>query len=99
MARDHEHVYLELTAAYSVRGALEIMIEHAGSEKILFGTDHPWFDPRYGIGCILSAYMTDEDRRNILYRNAQRVGLPIRRGAEARPERQHHVGVEYAGRC
>lgn len=78
VARDHQHVYLELTAAYSVRGALEIMIEHAGSEKILFGTDHPWFDPRYGIGCILSAYMTDEDRRNILYRNAQRLfGLPI----------------------
>ncbi|MGD9497255.1 MAG: amidohydrolase family protein [Armatimonadota bacterium] len=78
VARDHEHVYLELTAAYSVRGALEIMIEHAGSEKILFGTDHPWFDPRYGIGCILSAYMTDEDRRNILYRNAQRLfGLPL----------------------
>ena len=41
VARDHEHVYLELTAAYSVRGALEIMVEHAGSEKILFGTDHP----------------------------------------------------------
>jgi len=78
VARDHEHVYLELTAAYSVRGALEIMVEHAGSEKILFGTDHPWFDPHYGIGCILSAYMTDEDRRNILYRNAQRLfGLPL----------------------
>ncbi len=78
VARDHEHVYLELTAAYSVRGALEIMVEHAGSRKILFGTDHPWFDPHYGIGCILSAYMTDEDRRNILYRNAQRLlELPL----------------------
>ncbi len=78
VARDHEHVYLELTAAYSVRGALEIMVEHAGSEKILFGTDHPWFDPHYGIGCILSAYMTDEDRRNILHRNAERLfGLPL----------------------
>jgi len=78
VARDHEHVYLELTAAYSVRGSLEIMVEHAGSTKILFGTDHPWFDPHYGIGCILSAYMTDEDRRNILYRNAQRLfGLPL----------------------
>ena len=50
VARDHEHVYLELTAAYSVRGALEIMCEHAGSRKITFGTDHPWFDPHYGIG-------------------------------------------------
>ncbi|MEA3401865.1 MAG: amidohydrolase family protein [Armatimonadota bacterium] len=78
VARDHEHVYLELTAAYSVRGALEIMVEHAGSRKILFGTDSPWFDPHYGIGCILSAYMTDEDRRNILYRNAKQLfGLPL----------------------
>jgi predicted TIM-barrel fold metal-dependent hydrolase len=78
VARDHEHVYLELTAAYSVRGALEIMCEFAGSRKITFGTDHPWFDPHYGIGCILSAYMTDEDRRNILYRNAQRLfDLPL----------------------
>jgi predicted TIM-barrel fold metal-dependent hydrolase len=71
-------VYLELTAAYSVRGSLEIMCEVAGSSKITFGTDHPWFNPHYGIGCILSAYMTDEDRRNILYRNAQRLfGLPL----------------------
>ncbi len=78
VARDHEHVYLELTAAYSVRGSLEIMCEFAGSRKITFGTDHPWFDPHYGIGCILSAYMTDEDRRNILYRNAQRLfGLDV----------------------
>ncbi len=78
VARDHEHVYLELTAAYSVRGSLEIMCEFAGSRKITFGTDHPWFDPHYGIGCILSARMTDEDRRNILYRNAQRLfGLPL----------------------
>jgi predicted TIM-barrel fold metal-dependent hydrolase len=86
VARDHEHVYLELTAAYSVRGALEIMIEHAGSRKITFGTDHPWFDPHYGIGCILSAYMTDHDRRNILYRNAQALfGLPLE-GAGAEGE-------------
>ena len=78
VARDHEHVYLELTAAYSVRGALEIMCEFAGSRKITFGTDHPWFDPHYGIGCILSAYITDEDRRNIFYRNARRIfGLPL----------------------
>ena len=73
VARDHENVYLELTAAYSVRGALGIMIGLAGSHKILFGTDHPWFDPHYGIGCILFSPMTDDDRRNILYRNAERV--------------------------
>lgn len=73
IARDYPNVYLELTAAYAARGAMEIMIRIAGSEKITFGDDHPWFDPRYGIGCILFSRMTDEDRRNILYRNAQRI--------------------------
>lgn len=73
IARDYPNVYLELTAAYSVRGALNIMVEVAGSEKITFGDDHPWFDPRYGIGCILFAGLTEDDCRNILYRNAERI--------------------------
>lgn len=73
VARDYPNVYLELTAAYAVRGALEIMVSVAGSQKITFGDDHPWFDPRYGIGCILFARISEEDRHNILYRNAQRI--------------------------
>ena len=73
VARDHENVYLELTAAYAVRGAMAIMLEIAGSQKITFGDDHPWFDPRYGVGCVLFTPMSDDDRRNILYRNAQRI--------------------------
>jgi uncharacterized protein len=78
VARDHPHVYLELTAAYSVRGAIELMVEVAGSEKITFGDDHPWFDPHYGIGAVLFAHLSDDDRRKILHRNAQRIfGLEV----------------------
>ncbi len=78
VARDYPHVYLELTAAYRVRGALEIMVGTAGSQKITFGDDHPWFDPRYGIGGVLFAEINDDDRRNILYRNAERLfGLVV----------------------
>ncbi len=73
VARDHPNVYLELTAAYSVRGVIDTMVEGAGSEKITFGTDLPWFDPHYGIGCVLFARITDQDRRNILHRNAERI--------------------------
>jgi predicted TIM-barrel fold metal-dependent hydrolase len=71
VARDHPNVYLELTAAYSVRGAIEAMVEGAGSEKILFGTDLPWFDPHYGIGCVLFAKIAEQDRHNILHKNAE----------------------------
>lgn len=73
VSRDHPNVYLELTAAYAVRGAVEAMVKGAGSEKITFGTDLPWFDPHYGIGCIMSSRITDEDRQNILHRNAEKL--------------------------
>jgi len=72
-AREHMNLYLELTAAYRVNGLIEWMTREAGSAKVVFGTDLPWFDPHYGIGCILFAKITDEDRRNILHRNAERL--------------------------
>jgi len=77
VARDYPNVYLELTAAYAVNGVIEWMVKEAGSEKILFGTDLPWFDPHYGIGCVLFSRITDEDRHNILHRNAERFLQPF----------------------
>jgi uncharacterized protein len=72
-AREHPNVYLELCAAYATRGVIETFVEAVGSERILFGTDLPWFDPHYGIGCILMARISDDDRHNILHRNAERL--------------------------
>ncbi|MEI6519169.1 MAG: amidohydrolase family protein [bacterium] len=65
--------YLELTAASQIRGAIETMMKTVTSEKIIYGTDFPWFNQPYCIGTILGADITDEDRRNILYRNAMRI--------------------------
>jgi predicted TIM-barrel fold metal-dependent hydrolase len=73
VASELANVYLELTAAYAVNGYIEKMVREAGSEKILFGTDLPWFDPHYGIGCILFAKIADQDRHNILHRNAEKL--------------------------
>jgi len=73
IARERSRVYLELTAAYAVNGVIERMVARAGSEKVLFGTDLPWFDPHYATGCILYAHITDEDRHNIFHRNAEKI--------------------------
>ena len=48
-------------------------MREAGSEKIVFGTDLPWFSTFYYVGAILEADITDEDRRNIFYRNGRRL--------------------------
>jgi hypothetical protein len=69
----HPNVHLELCAAYSVRGVIEKFVREVGSERVLYGTDLPWFDPMYVIGTILWAEISDDDRRNILYRNAARL--------------------------
>lgn len=73
MAQEFPHVYLELTAVLDDRGVLEKFVEAGLSQKMLFGTDLPWFDPHQGIGAILSADITDEDRHNILHRNAEKL--------------------------
>ncbi len=73
LARKYTNLYLELTAVLDDRGALEILVDEAGSRQILFGVDMPWFSYDHGIGAVLSAKITDEDKRNIFYRNAQEL--------------------------
>ena len=73
VARAHANVYLELTAAYAVRGLIEDMVERVGAHKIVFGCDLPWFDPHYAIGCIVMAHISDSARRAILRENALRL--------------------------
>ncbi|MBN1809301.1 MAG: amidohydrolase family protein [Planctomycetes bacterium] len=67
------NVYLELTAVIGKRGAVETMAEKAGSSRMLYGTDLPWFDERNYIGALLSADISDEDRHNIFHRNAEKL--------------------------
>lgn len=73
IARDYPNVYLELTGAHDVNGIIEKMVQETGSHRMLYGTDLPWFDPHYVIGCVLFARISDDDRHNILHRNAERL--------------------------
>jgi len=82
IANEFPHVYLDLCALLdNDRGVVEMFAEAGLSERMLFGTDMPWFSPVAGLGCLLSADITDDDRHNILHRNAERIlarfgGLP-----------------------
>ncbi len=76
LAREFPNVYCELTAVLDDRGAVEILVRGASSGKVVFGTDTPWFNHHNYIGALLGADITDDDRRNILYGNAQRLLKP-----------------------
>ena len=71
LARDFPNIYLELTAVFDDRGVIEKFVNEAGSERMLFGTDLPWFDPHHAVGVLLSAQISDDDRHNICHRNAE----------------------------
>ena len=78
LARDFPRVYLDLCAVLDERtGVLERFVGEAGSDRVLFGTDIPWFDFHYYLAGVLAADIAEEDMRNILYRNARALfGLP-----------------------
>ena len=67
------NVWLELTAIPGVRGLVEKLVRQVGSERLLFGTDMPWFDEYQAVGGILAARISEEDRHNILYRNVENI--------------------------
>ena len=73
IAKDYPNMLPELTAVMDNCGAIELLCETVGSDKILFGTDLPWFDTHHGIGAVLSADISDEDMRNIFYRNGEKL--------------------------
>ena len=76
LVRDFPNVYLELTAVFDDRGVIERFVDGAGSDRMLFGTDLPWFDPHHAIGVLMDADITDADRHNICHRNAERLLKP-----------------------
>ena len=67
------NVWLELTAIPGDRGIIERLVAGVGSERILYGTDMPWFDEYQGVGGVLSAKITEDDMINILSRNPERI--------------------------
>jgi predicted TIM-barrel fold metal-dependent hydrolase len=77
LARDFANVYLELTAVFDDRGVLEKFVHEVGSDRLLFGTDLPWFDPHHALGALLSADISDEDRHNVCHRNAEKLLAPF----------------------
>jgi predicted TIM-barrel fold metal-dependent hydrolase len=56
-----------------VNGLIEYMVETAGSSKVVFGSDLPWYNQHYHAGAVLFARITDEQRHDILHRNAERL--------------------------
>jgi len=78
LAKELPNVYLELCDTGRLNGMIGKMVREAGSEKVLFGTDFPWYDPNYMLGSVLFSGIGDDDIVNIIRNNAVRLVSGIR---------------------
>jgi len=73
IVKNYENVYLELCAVMDERGIIEKFLEEIGTDRILFGTDFPWFSHHYYIGALIGSGIGESDIRKILFENAEKL--------------------------
>jgi len=72
-ARTCPNVFLETCSSFRSPGVVEELVQKAGAERVLYGSDTPLMDPRCQIGKILTADISDEAKRLLLGENACRL--------------------------
>jgi predicted TIM-barrel fold metal-dependent hydrolase len=73
VAQTHPNVYLELCGSFTTGRWIRRMVDAVGAERVLFGTDFPFIDFRYGLGRVVFAGLTEAERRLVLGENARRL--------------------------
>jgi predicted TIM-barrel fold metal-dependent hydrolase len=73
LARRYPRVFLDLAGDCYTLGLVEYLVEHAGADKVLFGSDLTWIDPRTQLGMILDTSISTEDKKQILGLNAAKI--------------------------
>ncbi|MCH2203579.1 MAG: amidohydrolase family protein [Fuerstiella sp.] len=70
----HDNVFVDTSSARSILpGLVEWAVAEIGSERVLFGTDTPLYSTAMQRMRIDSADITDNQKSDILYRNAERL--------------------------
>ncbi len=73
LARAHDRLYLETCGSRLTDAWLERLVSWAGPEKVLFGSDACFLDPRVGLGKVLHARLGQEEKELVLGGNARRI--------------------------
>lgn len=73
LSRRFPNLYLEITFTTLWGGMVEYLVRGAGVERVLLGTDQPMRDPRPQLGWVLYADLTEEQKRQVLGLNAERL--------------------------
>ncbi|MHC4873333.1 MAG: amidohydrolase family protein [Planctomycetota bacterium] len=73
VCKDFPNVMVDLAGDYYDNGLIEALTDALGCERILFGSDVNWFDPRCNLGPVLAAKLGDSQVLKILRTNAENI--------------------------
>lgn len=73
IARELPNVYLDTTLSMCPARQIEFFVAEVGAERILFGTDNPFIDPRPQIGRVGLARISRQNKIDIFGGNAKRL--------------------------
>lgn len=67
------NVYGDLALSRPIEGNVEWFVKEMGADRVLFGTDMPFYDPSHVVARVALADITDEEKKDIFYRNTARL--------------------------
>lgn len=72
--KKQDNLWMDLSGTgIAAHGMLEYAVNEAGSEKLIFGTDYPIYNPTSYIACVANSKLLPSAKENIFYRNAKNV--------------------------
>ncbi len=72
-AQQCANFFLETCSTFRTPGAIEELVAGAGAERVLYGSDLPLMDPRPQLGKIITASISEAEKRLVLGENARRL--------------------------
>lgn len=87
MMKKHSNVYAEITFTSVTAGIIEYMVNEAGDDRVVYGSDLPMRDPRQQLGWVVFSNLPAAAKEKILASNAARIIKPClqRLPASSRP--------------
>jgi len=73
LARQYPNLYLDTTCSYTFGYWIRRMAEEGGIDKVVYGSDLPFIDARYGLGKVALSGLDDEALRQVLRENGRRL--------------------------
>jgi predicted TIM-barrel fold metal-dependent hydrolase len=67
------NVHVDLSGDVYALGLVEWLVEQLGAERVLYGSDMNWIDPRTTLGRVLDADLTAEQKALVLGGTARRI--------------------------